>query len=171
MITADIDEVYTTKNTITFDVFVVDDNTVSTANLQAVLYDEFDVAVVGVSPEAVLVGENTIVFTLLLSDVKYTVKIETDYDLELNGVAPVTAGVLTKVDVLTLPLDHPGATITIDSAEVDNTRIEFDVNVVDNDSTITQELRALLYKDGVYEITLMNSLTILNLVLNMKSLS
>lgn len=151
MITALITDVDATKTTITFDVFVVDDNTVSTANLQAVLYDDLDVPVVGVSPETVVVGENTIVFSSLLSDINYTVKIETDYDLELNGVDPVFAGVLSSVDTTTLSLDHPTATITLDSSEVNNTRIEFDVNVVDNDSTITQELRALLYKDGVYE--------------------
>ena len=150
MITAEIADLVTDKTSITFDVEVLDENDVLENGLQAVLYDEFGVAAVGIPAEPVSVGDNpNVTFTGLFSDYNYIVKIEANYDL--NEGAGIEADVLDDTEAVTLPLEGPSATITIDNAETLNTRIEFDVSVIDTDGTVTVgTLQAFLFDmDGV----------------------
>lgn len=145
MVTAELTDLVSDKTSLTFNVDVVDDDGVIDSDLQAVLYDELGVAVAAITPKDLVVGENlNVTFTGLFSNTNYIVKIETNYNL--NEGDGVEAAVLDDGEEGTLMLDGPSASITIDSAETKNTRIEFDVLVTDTDLTIDiLTLKAYLY--------------------------
>jgi len=132
-------------DSITFDVTVVDDDSTITGNLKAILYKD------GVYDDelALIVGVNSNKsFTGLLSDMDYTIKIVTDYDLNDNeGI--VAAELLDNFSVATDTKTAPKA--TMGSKTVTATSITFDVDVYDSDNTYVTNLKAVLYKNGVFQ--------------------
>ena len=134
------------KTDITFSVFITDEDTVRTHDLQAVLY-ESDVVVGSVSPISLDVGLNELeTFTGLEADTVYEIKIETYYDLnDINGELFVDN--LATHEDRTEVLFNPTAVVTINNTF--ETVIEYEVFVTDDDESITPgTLFAVLYKDG-----------------------
>ncbi len=141
--TATVTNTSTTDTSITFDVTVVDGDSLITGNLKAELYKDG----VYVSEIALTVGVNASQsFTGLLSGADYTVKIITDYDSKTKNGTYLLYEMATN-DYTTVARAVPTATVT--NTSTTDTAITFDVTVVDVDSTITGNLKAVLYKDGV----------------------
>jgi len=140
--TAEISEVVLGKTTITFDVLVTDDDATITDNLQAVLYKD---GVATGQTFGLLTGTNLDVeFTGLQADSTYVVRVETDYSMKTQD-PDLLAQVLDSYQAVTESLDLPSAVISI--TDTFNTKLVFDVTVTDVDSTITLNLKAVLY-DG-----------------------
>ena len=143
MITAEISNFILGKTEITFDVNIIDLDSVSTNNLQAVLYKD---GIATGDTITVVAGTTPQSFTGLLADSIYEVKIETDYDMN-NGDGEFLGLVLTSETAITEALFLPTSVITINSLL--DTEIEYEVLVTDVDETITTNLRAVLYQDGL----------------------
>lgn len=139
-----ISNVIVTSNSITFDTFVNDDSSIITGNLQAVLYKD-DVATGDVVP-VVLGAQEGVAFLGVDSATDYTIKLEADYDLNLE-TSPELAVVLDEVDVRTDDLAAP--TVGFGNLITDYTSFIVDIEVRDNDGTITDNLIAELYEDGL----------------------
>ncbi len=132
------------KTVITFSVDIYDDDLIHTTNLQAVLYKD-GTATGDVIP--LEVGSNIDkAFTGLLADSNYIIRVETDYDKN-DGEGEILAEVLRSYEAITNPLVNPSAVITI--ITLYDTEIKYEVNVTDSDDTVTNNLKAVLYKDGV----------------------
>lgn len=144
MVSAELTNVTSTVSSITFDVTVEDPSGIVTGNLQAVLYQS-DVATGDVI--ALSVGDNLgVSFTALDSNTEYKIQIETDYDLnEQSG--PVLAYVLDTALAATPPLSPPTATVV--SFVEDYESFTVNINVNNEDGTITGITKAVLYKDDV----------------------
>jgi hypothetical protein len=140
---AEITDVATTSTTIALEVTVADVSGVITGNLQAALY------ISGVATGDTLpltVGDNSVTFVGVESDTDYEIKIEADYDLN-EATGPVVAGELDAIDATTLPLSAP--TANIESFDNTVSSVVVNVTVTDIDGTITGNLLAVLYKDGI----------------------
>jgi len=143
-ITASISTYTTTTSTIRLDVDVVDPSNAITGNLQAVLYKD-DVATGDVQP--LVVGSNVgVTFAGVDSATEYKIQIETDYDLnEFTG--PVLAALLDETIVTTNTLSEPTMSITNQVEDFDELTVDLYIEDVDN--TITGNIKAVLYEDGV----------------------
>ena len=144
MVAATLANVSSTVSSITFDVTVEDPSAIITGNLQAVLYQS-DVATGDTI--ALAVGDNTgVSFTGLDSNTEYKIQIETDYDLNEES-GPVLAYVLDTAIEATPPLSPPTATVV--SFVEDYESFTVNINVNNEDGTITGTTKAVLYKDDV----------------------
>jgi hypothetical protein len=142
--TAAIGSIDSDVDSIVFDVLVSDLDSVISGNLQAVLY--YNNVPTG-DTIALVVGNNTNkTFTGLFSDRAYSIKIEADYDMN-DGSPSEVASVLTTDAISTDPKVLPSAELT--DQTITNTEIVLDITVNDPTSTITGNLVAQLFNDGV----------------------
>ncbi len=146
--TVALDDVYafigehsTTINSIILDVEVQDLSGVINGDIQAVLYKD-DVEIDAID---IIVGSNVdVTFNGLDSETDYVVKIEADYDLN-ESTGPVLAGELDFVNVSTLELSAPLA--TINNFIASNDSFSVDIFLDNSDGTVTGNRFAVLYKD------------------------
>ncbi len=143
--TASITSITADFDTLTFNVTVYDtDLVVTTGTLFAELY--LDGVPVGPTVElsgGINVGKE---FDLVLSNKNYEIKIITDYNLEDGTGEVVDYELFTRTET-TQAKQSPNATVT--NTLVTNTSIDFDVDVSDPSGTITTNLVAILYQDGL----------------------
>jgi hypothetical protein len=139
---ATIDAITAGDTTIDVDVTVTDADATINGNLKAVLYKD------GVEVDSIVLatGSNSIQFTSLLTGTSYEVRIVTDYDLN-DGVGTIAAYQMVTGSAETITQVAPS--VTIGDVVQDETSIDVVVTVTDNDATITGNLKAVLYKDGV----------------------
>ncbi len=135
----------TTKDTIIFDVQVIDEDDVSTTNLQAVLYKD---GIATGDTITLVVGDNVgVSFTGLESETSYKIQIESDYDLNLP-TGEEFAHVLAIDYADTSKLIAPDVVFTNVRSDYDSFKV--DIVVENPDDTITGGVRnAVLYKDNV----------------------
>ena len=134
------------QNSVDLDVLIIDDDSTSTNNLVAVLYDKDDVVLETI---ALVNGANSVSFSeVLLYREAYSIVIYSDYDLR-DGEGEITDVVLAEELIIEFNKFKPQAAIT--SVILTETSITFDVDVYDNYSVITAATtKAILYLDGVY---------------------
>jgi hypothetical protein len=140
---AEITDISSTSTTITVSATVDASLGVITGNLRAALYK--DGVATGIT-EPLIVGDNTVTFTGVESDTTFVVVVEADYDLNESSGA-VIAGELDKLLVATLPLGPPSAVISSFENTFDS--ISASIVVYDEDNTVTNNTKAILYKDGI----------------------
>lgn len=147
MITSEISNVLVTDSAITFDVEVFDLDSVKSGSLYAILLDSNYDPVVGSEIPLTAGALTSESFGIEFNDADYIIKVYSEYDLnELVGGAGAKY-IATSEFVTTNTLSAPSATTTVTTTT--NSRIDFEVNVVDSDSTIDSGLQAVLYVDGV----------------------
>jgi hypothetical protein len=133
-----------TGDSITLDITVVDTDSVITGNLKAVLYKD---GLPTGDEVALVVGLNEgVSFTGLNSQTEYEIIVVTDYDLD-DGVTVLSGKTLVFDTNTTLSNDVPTAIFT--DVTSDTSSITFSAFITDDDSVITANTKAVLYRNGI----------------------
>lgn len=137
------------KDTITFDVFVIDPNNVHVPTTLVAELIKDGVSTDITIPLAIGLNENK-VFSGLLADSEYTIVIKTDYNLNDGGIT-IPNLEMDSFIAITEKLFKPTASISVVNEL--NKELEFDITVADPDATISgatvSVLYAELFVDGV----------------------
>ncbi len=134
------------QNSVDLDVLIIDDDSTSTNNLVAVLYDKDNLVLETIALDE---GANSVSFSeVLIYREAYSIVIYTDYDLR-DGEGEITDVVLAEEFVIEYNKFKPQAAIT--NVVLTEDSITFNVDVYDNYNVITAlTTKAILYLDGVY---------------------
>lgn len=140
---AEITSIVTTQSTLTFNVDVLDNDTVVVpGSLEAHLYLDG----VKVDDETLIVGSNIgISFSGLLSDRTYEIRIVTDYD-NGNGNGVYQNYVAGNDSGVTLAKASPTASVTVDT--ISATQLIFDISITDPDNVASLRLANLYDSTG-----------------------
>ena len=132
------------KDSITFDLEIIDNDNVISGNLKAVLYDDLGPTTHEITNIIIDLNQN-LTFTGIDSNTEYTIRIFTDYYLNDESDEELSY----RLDYQSITTEeNEMVTAEILNVTLGKTEITFDVDVIDADLVSTTNLKAVLYIVG-----------------------